>query len=179
LTNSSRLYKTYSRISTYRIQNRYPFAGSRRKNRFVFFIDFNPRLFLYYIYIYRISILYSLRPTGTYTTNFTPNIPRTLTYNRVNYRIRTRTAYLDSRLGQASLSGQSFAGAHARVVALVEFPFQFVELVRAERGPVAPELWLFRPAATAHTVHVVFAVHAAGPSKSVAYKYTFSYSLRA
>lgn len=67
------------------------------------------------------------------------------------------STYLDSGFGQTGLGSQPFASAYTRVVTLVELLFQFVELVRAERGPVTPELWLLGTAATAHTFHVVFA----------------------
>lgn len=80
-----------------------------------------------------------------------------------------------SGFGQAGLGGQSFAGAYARVVALVKLFFQLVQLVRTERGPVAPELRLLGSAATAHALHVVFAAvyadaDAAAAARSVAYK---------
>lgn len=71
--------------------------------------------------------------------------------------------YLDSRLGQTGFGGQPFASAHARIVALVELFFQLVELIWAERGPVAPKLRLLGPAAAAHALQIVFAaVHATG-----------------
>lgn len=73
------------------------------------------------------------------------------------------STYLYSGFGQTGLGSQPFASAHARIMALVELLFQFVELVRAERGPVAPELGLLGTAATAHALHVVFAtVNGAG-----------------
>jgi len=67
------------------------------------------------------------------------------------------STYLDSGFGQTGLGSQPFASAHARVMALVELLFQFIKLVRAERGPIAPELWLLGTAAAAHAFHVVFA----------------------
>lgn len=72
--------------------------------------------------------------------------------------------HLDSRLGQAGLGCQSFAGAYTWVVAFVKLSFQFVQLVRTERGPVAPELWLFRFAAD--TLNIVFAIHTAAAGRS-------------
>lgn len=86
--------------------------------------------------------------------------------NDTDIKIKSESNYethLDSCFGQAGLGSQSFTGAHARVMALVELLFQFVQLVRTERGPVASELWLLGSATTTHALHVIFtSIHTTG-----------------
>lgn len=73
--------------------------------------------------------------------------------------------YLDSCFGKTGFGSQPLASAHARIVALVELLFKFVELVRTKRGPIPSKLWLFGATATAHALHVVFA--AVDPARTI------------
>lgn len=83
---------------------------------------------------------------------------------------------MDSGFRQAGLGRQSFAGAHARVVAFVELFFQLVQLVGTERGPVPPELWLLGTATAAHALRVVFATVDSAAAAAAADSYVACYN---
>lgn len=104
-------------------------------------------------YLFSVKVCYSVY-TYRHMDSLTSK-PSILYYNKANI------TYLDSCFRQAGFGGQSFTGAHAWIMTLVEFLFQFVQLIRAERRPVTSEFRLFGPTSAAHAFHIVFAaIHA-------------------
>lgn len=69
------------------------------------------------------------------------------------------TAHLYACLGEVCLGGQALARADARVVRLLELLLEHLELVGAEGGAVAPELWSVRRVRAAALVAAPVLVH--------------------